>query len=176
MSNVKCRISKRETGQSLFEVIFAIAIAALIMIGVVALGSKTIRNTSFSRNQAIATNYNQESIEWLRGERDAGWDFFISQTALSNSWCLKELSWTGSTDSSACGVNGYVSGSNLFIRQVNFECFRSNFPPPTPLVAQPRNCGDFDVDTARATITTSWTDSQGDHKAESVTSFTDWRK
>ena len=44
-----------QSGQSLFEVVFAIAVVAIIISGVVALSATTVRNSSFSRNNALAT-------------------------------------------------------------------------------------------------------------------------
>ena len=60
-------------GQSLFEVVFAVAIAAMILVGIVSLATTSTRNSIFSRNNSQATKYAQEVVEWLREERDKDW-------------------------------------------------------------------------------------------------------
>ncbi len=71
---------KMSKGQSLFEVVLALGLAALIMVALVSLVSSSIRNTTFARKKTVATRHAQEATEWLRGQRDEGWDAFISNT------------------------------------------------------------------------------------------------
>jgi len=64
-------------GQSLFEVMFAVGIAALVMIAIVSLSTRSVKNSDFSKNNALATKYAQEGIEIVRQRRDSmGWDGF----------------------------------------------------------------------------------------------------
>jgi hypothetical protein len=146
--------------QSLFEVIFAIAIAALVMTAVVVLSTDSVRNSSFSRNQTHATRHAQEATEWLREERDSSWINFANRTGnpcvSSGSWgvsceipgvvfCLGNLNW-----SSGCNISG-----SIFDRQVNLDLIELN--------------------NVEADIVVSWTDGQGTHEVRSITRFTNWR-
>ncbi|MCH7641076.1 hypothetical protein IID22_02695 [Patescibacteria group bacterium] len=160
-------------GQSLFEVLFAIAISALILVGVVTVVADSIRNASFARNQALATRYVQEVSEWLRAERDAEWATFVGQATTSTDWCLSDLSWTSPSSNIACGASDFI-GSTIFIRDVTFECFEPNSSPPPEFLSV--FCSDPDVNIIRTTIAVSWTDTQGLHEARSVARYTDWRR
>ena len=143
-------------GQSLFEVIFAIAIAALILVGVVSIAASSVRNASFARNQALATRHVQETSEWLRAERDADWTAFsLRASAGGTDWCLRALSWTSPSYSSACSASDFI-GSTIFIREAKLDLTTS--------------------DIVEATITVEWTDTQGLHEARSVARYTNWRR
>ena len=70
---------KSQSGQSLFELVVAIAISALIIVAMVSLAVNSIQNSNFAKNKALASSYAQEAMEWLRGQRDSGVDAFISK-------------------------------------------------------------------------------------------------
>jgi len=143
-----------QSGQSLFEVVVALAISALIIVTLVSLVSNSIQNATFSKNKALATSYAQEATEWLRGQRDTDVNTFEAN-ALTPTWCLQDLSWrnTGSCDT------GEEIASTPFTREVNFT-----------------------VDTVsgktvvEADIYVFWTDSLGLHQVVSATNFSDWRQ
>jgi len=147
-------MTKEERGQSLFEVVLALAIAALIIIAIVALATISIRNANFSRNQSLATRYAQEAIEWLRGQRDEDWDAFATR-ALTPLWCLKSLSWTGVTTIGECGSSDFISDT-IFKREVSFTI--------------------FDASSIDTEVKVYWEDAQGLHETKTVTTFTDWRE
>jgi Tfp pilus assembly protein PilV len=146
-------MTKEEKGQSLFEVVLALAIAALIIIAIVALATISIRNANFSRNQSLATRHAQESIEWLRGQRDEDWDTFAVR-ALTPLWCLKSLSWT-SAIIGECGSSGFISDT-IFKREVSFLI--------------------LDASSIDTEVKISWQDTQGLHETKTITTFTDWRE
>jgi Tfp pilus assembly protein PilV len=152
--------SRSEAGQSLFEIVLALAIATLIVVALVGLTSSVIRNTTFSKNKTLATRHAQEATEWLRGERDADFDaFFVWAT--TPLWCLKSLSWTEATVGSCTA--GAEIGDTIFKREVAFV-------QSTVLVdGLPKNVVETDVKVY-------WTDAQGIHEVRSVTNFTDWRE
>jgi type II secretory pathway pseudopilin PulG len=140
-------------GQSLFEVVVAVGVFALVIAAIVGLSTSSIRNTTFSRNNALATRYSQEAVEWLRTERDTDWVAFHDRIAASP-YCLSDLSWvnTGGCDSlNELDAVAYT----IFFREVDLS-----EDTPTSITA---------------TVTTSWTDSQGTHQVETSTVFTDWR-
>ena len=145
----------REKGQSLFEVIIALAVSALIIVALVSLVSNAVRNATFSKNKTAAATYTQEATEWLRGQRDSDIDTFFTNAA-SPLWCLKDLSWSkiGACD----GDTDFISGTP-FIREVSFS---KTLEGGKTLV--------------EAGVAVSWTDSQGIHEVTSATNFSDWRQ
>lgn len=144
-----------KSGQSLFEVVIALGVSALIIIALVSLVSSSIRNATFSRNNSLATAYAQEATEWLRGERDNDIVTFMTK-AETPTWCMKSLSLT---QSGSCFENDFIS-QTLFKREVAFECLIAG--TPCALV--------------QANVRVFWEDSQGVHAVTSSTSFSDWRQ
>lgn len=144
---------KDEKGQSLFEVVLALAVAALIIVAIITLATISIRNASFSRNQSLATRYAQEAIEWLRGQRDEDWDAFAAR-ALTPLWCLKSLSWTD-TVIGGCGSSDFISDT-IFKREISFTFLNAS-----------------NIDTG---VKVFWEDAQGLHETKTVTTFSDWRE
>lgn len=147
---------KFSKGQSLFEVVVALAISTLVIIAVVALASNSIRNTTFSKDKTLAANYAQEATEWLRNQRDTNIDLFITSSGTTQ-WCISSLSFS---IQGKCPVGNTISGTN-FYREVSF--------PPQP----PRPDGKIVIE---ADVKVYWTDSQGDHEVVSATNYTDWRQ
>ena len=68
---------KKDGGQSLIEMVVAIAVVVIVILALVAITTTSIRNAAFSRNQALATKYAQEGIERVRAYRDQNtWQTF----------------------------------------------------------------------------------------------------
>lgn len=161
MSNVNrkvgysCQMSNR--GQSLFEVVLAVTIVAVIIVGMVILATASIRNSSFARNKTLSTRYSQEAVEWLRGERDGNWTAFAARASLSPglTWCLSGLSWPATAGS--CPADSFIGGT-IFKREVNLS-----FDDPTNL------------NRTLASIRVYWDDAQGLHEVKAVTNFTNWK-
>lgn len=59
-----------ERGQSLVEVVAALAVVGIVLLGLMALAVYSLRNINFARNQALATQYAQERMETIRQSRD----------------------------------------------------------------------------------------------------------
>jgi hypothetical protein len=148
---------KSQSGQSLFEIVLALAITTLIIVAIVALTATSIRNTTFSKNKTLASRYSQEATEWLRGERDTDFDAFKTRALNSTLYCLPSLSWSPEIIG-ACG-SGQEIANTPFRREISFS---------TTSVA----CGDL----IEAGVKVYWTDSQGIHEVRSVTCFSDWRE
>ena len=83
---------KFKAGQSFFEVVFAIGITALILVAVVSLATKSLANSDFSKNNALALRHVQEASEWVRQQRDLDWTNLTSRTP-GSSIALGVLSW-----------------------------------------------------------------------------------
>jgi len=144
----------KSKGQSLFEVVIALAISAIIISALVSLVSSSIRNANYAKNNTLAARHAQDATEWLRKERDDDIDNFMTRV-LSPTWCLSSLSWS---QSAPCG-DSEVIPDTIFRREVAFTVGLSS--------------GKTVVD---ADITVFWEDAQGAHEVKSATSFTDWRQ
>lgn len=154
---------KTNSGQSLFEVVIALAVISVVMVGLINVTTISIRNTSFSRNNTLATRYAQEAMEWLRGQRDASWNTFVG-FGTTATYCLDTLSWG---NPNACGATELISGTS-FTRSVALTCFRNS---GTVAVA----CNNVAADTLQATVSVVWTDAQGSHTVSTPIQFTNWR-
>lgn len=61
-------------GQMLLEVVLALAMVTIVMVALVQLSTRSIKNSDFSRSQAEATSYASEAMEWIRSDRNIkGW-------------------------------------------------------------------------------------------------------
>jgi type II secretory pathway pseudopilin PulG len=148
-------------GQSLFEVIFALAIAAVVLVALVALSATSIRNSTYSKNSVQATQLAQETTEWLRGERDRDWVTFAARSSAGGTlWCFpnQPLAWPGSS-SVTCTT---TVSNTIFTRSVT--------------LVQRDIDGNSVIDTIDAAVTISWVDSQGQHDSRNNARFTDWRR
>ncbi|HLC83619.1 MAG TPA: hypothetical protein VJI69_07300 [Bacteroidia bacterium] len=136
------------SGQSLFEVIIALGITALVLVGVISLSTVSVRNSGFARNDAVATKYAQEGLEWLREQRDENWDNLLSR-ASGNKLCIKKepVDW---------GSGGFCNIQEPFQRAVTLQKIGAS------------------NDQIRAIVEVQWNDSQGTHTVKSATIFTRW--
>ncbi len=141
---------KNLKGQSFFEVVLALALVAIILIALVTLATVSVRTATFSRNKNLATRLSQEAIEWLRGQRDAGWSNFILKATTAN-WCLVNLNWN---QPGSCNSNNVVQD--------------------TPIVRQ-ATLSIIDSTTVQADVKASWSDGQGSHQITTSTYFTSWK-
>ncbi len=61
-------------GQMLLEVVLALAIVTVVMVALVQLSTRSVKNSDYSRSQAEATSYASEAMEWIRSDRNTkGW-------------------------------------------------------------------------------------------------------
>lgn len=70
------KISK--TGQSLIEVLAALAVVILVILALMAIITTSIRNSTFAKNQSLASRYARESIEGARKLRDGNKEEFFA--------------------------------------------------------------------------------------------------
>lgn len=144
----------RESGQSLFEVVIALGVISIILVSLVTLASLSIRNTTFSQAKTRSTRISQETIEWLRGERDAGWSAFAVRGA-TPVWCMPALSWAEAVPGACPAGSAYNISGTPFKREVSF--------------------GRIDAGNLQTTVLVYWSDSQGAHETRTTTNFTNWR-
>ncbi len=68
---------RNQSGQSLLEVVAALAAALLVILGLVRVTIVSMRNSQMAKNQALATQYAQEAMEKIRAYRDQNsWEIF----------------------------------------------------------------------------------------------------
>lgn len=143
-------ILKFDKGQSLFEVVVAVSISALIITAIVAVVSNSIQGSSYSRDKTLAANYIQQTMEWLKQERGTDADNLESKilavtetTGLS--YCLTtNSSWPDPTPS--CHD---VITDTKFTRILEFNSYQNSI--------------------AHLRVTVSWQDSKGLHEVSSST-------
>jgi type II secretory pathway pseudopilin PulG len=154
-------MKKLNKGQSLFELVVAIGISALVIVVLVSLVSSALQNAAFAKNQTLSVRYAQEASEWLRGQRDTDTNAFVTNVSAypyETARCFNSLNWTSV---GPCGVNDKIS--DLFTRQISFNS--------TSVVIDGETKNIIEAD-----ITVSWTDSKGIHQVTNSTNLSDWRQ
>lgn len=137
-------------GQTLVELLTALAIAVIVIVAIIALSTKALSNINFSRNQSDANHYANELSEWMRSERDTSWSSFSSRTGTR---CFRTLSWGGGGN---CSSGDVISGTQL-------------------LRSATLTLGGAQNDEMTISITVSWTDNQGTHSTNLNTKLTKWK-
>lgn len=142
---------KKEKGQSLFELVVALAVTVLIVTGIVKIVTLSVANSTFAKNQSAATRFGQEAFEWLRGEKDKDWDAFLNRSGVS--WCLPSLTaWP--SQPGPCASDNKVAGTP-FTREAGLSTLEA---------------GKIQV-----LVQVSWMDSKGEHSSRIESFFTNWR-
>ncbi len=122
-------------GDTLIEVLIALAIASVVISGITVLGTTSLSNARFVASQDQATKYAQEGIEIVRQIRNSGYVNFANYNGV---YCLGQ----GATSLGAAGAScTTVNIDNAYIRSVQ--------------IAQNDGCG---VNLAHAIVAVSWTD------------------
>jgi Tfp pilus assembly protein PilV len=145
-------IKKYEKGQSLFEIVLALGLITLILTAVVALASLSIKNSSFSHLQTIATRYSESAMESLREEKEKDWTSFYNNALSSPNWCFNGSSW-GDATPGACPDSDFITDTN-FMREVSFT------------IIEPRE--------VEVMINVNWQDSSGYHEVSTTSDLTDY--
>lgn len=156
-------------GQSLIEVLISLTIATAVLSAITVAVVYSLRNTQFSKNQNLATQYASEGVEVVRQIRD-------NESTLSNyngGYCLPQDSTK--LDGALvppCGQNvgpkDIGSTNYIYSREVTIEPAST---PPDP----PTECGD----NYKVTVKVSWWDNAcGDtsnfcHKTQLISCLSD---
>lgn len=138
-------------GISLLEIVITIGLVGVVLISLVTLSTKSVINSSLSREKNEATRYTQETIEWLRSEKDKGWTSFDTNVQANTRWCMEDNSWTSP---GTCTSEQTISGTN-FTRSVEFNR--------------------VDANTIEVTVITRWQSSGNLNQSRSATILTRWR-
>lgn len=66
----------------LVEVVLAIAVAAVVLVAMAVLSTRSLTTSNFSRSKSQADAYVQEGMEWIRNQRRSlGWTAFYADPA-----------------------------------------------------------------------------------------------
>jgi len=79
--------SKTKSGFTLLEVLIVIGILSVFLLSAITISIVSVRNLKSSENKILGTRYAEGLIEWIRGEKDADWDIFISKVGV---WCFNQ--------------------------------------------------------------------------------------
>lgn len=149
MQNFKLRTSR---GQTLIELLAALAIAVVVIVAIIALSTKALSNINFARTQSEANRYANELMEWLRSQRDESWSTFASKTGAR---CFPSSPISSWPLSGVCSSGNVISGTQL-LRSAVLTL-------------------DAGTNTMTVAITVSWIDDKGTHSTNLNTKLTQWR-
>jgi len=145
-------------GQSLFEILMALGIVVLALVGLVKVATLSAGNVGGAKNQNQATRYSEAAIEWLRGQADANWnDFTTKAKACAGSgcvYCLNDLAWPQQSGSCTDNITG-----TYFKREATLT-----------LIIDPVTATKVSV-----TVQTYWNDASGQHQVRLDTILAGWR-
>lgn len=162
-----------QKGQSLFEVVVAIGVVALLLTGLASAVTRSVSNTTFAKNQSIANRYSQQAVEWMRTERDTSWDQLANGVGSSQPvsvapiYCINTLVLSSANDT-ACTTN---ITNEIFKREVSFSCYECT----SSGCANPITCNLNRVNNIRAVVATYWTDGSGTHSVKNAAEYSEWR-
>ena len=144
MKNNNHNKSNRMLGQGLFELVVAMGIGVLVMTSLVKLITVSIKNTTFAKNQSLATRYAQEGIEWIRGQRDVSWSTLLTYSSddANPTWCINTLDWN---THSVCSS---TISSTIFSRKLTLD-----------------KTSNSNVDLIEATVVVDWPDGNITHNS-----------
>ncbi len=112
---------KLEKGQSLIEVLIALAAATAIVAAIAVTVITSLRNVDYTKNQNLATQYSREGIEVTRQLAKNGWDNFLTYDGY---YCLSQNS-TNLTPKVGINCGQNVGDANptkrIFFREIDIS-------------------------------------------------------
>jgi Tfp pilus assembly protein PilV len=147
-----------QKGQTLFELIIAIAIGVVIITGIVILTTLSVGNSTLSKNDASGLRYAQEGIEWIRAERDKSWATTVSKSSsTTQNYCISTLSWsTSGTCTTAQTISGTIYTRTLSLTSHDYD-------------------GDSLTETIDAIVLIRWSEGGKQHTSQLATQLTSWK-
>ena len=143
--------ARNQAGQSLVEILIAMAVITVVLVTLVAAVVMAIRGVRFSKEKIRANFLAAEGLEWVRNQRGSlGWvDFALYATAAGARYCLKDLTLG---QIGACGDNDLVS--IIFTRELVLSTVGTSG--------------------VKAIVTVSWNDGVQAFNSEIQTTFRQW--
>lgn len=165
-----------EKGQSLIEVIVAIAVGTLVVAALTFATIFSLRNANFSKTSAQATKLAQEGIERVRASRDRRAQILGFQLgsppAEVNSWDDLDL-WSNQISANCipnCYFNISPAGALQYIGAgVSVPSSAESIAPNFKRVVVLSDEASFYRNEKKATVIVSWTDFSGPHESKLTT-------
>lgn len=150
-------------GSTLIEVLISIAVVVLVLITVVSSGILVTKNRRFSTDQALATKYSQEGLEWAKAMRNTmGWQTFYDTVSAKGgptvTFCMPTLPATttafAETNPGVCLATNVITGTP-YLRSVTFVLVSSS-----------------EINIASYV---DWTDNAQDHQTQTIAVLKEWQ-
>ncbi len=156
---------RSDRGQSLMELVVVIAVIIIVVSALTFATIASLRNASFSQNQAQATKLAQEGVEKLRSLRDrdtSGTGIWSTSTS-----CSSSVPATCPTTLSSCPAGGcyfFFNSSNVLTNgtPVNSEAISPGFKRQFFIE-------DPSADQKKVTALVTWIDISGPHESRLTT-------
>lgn len=104
-----------QRGQSLIEVLIALAAAVAIVAAIAVAVITSLSNVEFTKNQNLATQYSREGIEIVRQMAKDNWTSFSNLNSVN--YCLAQ----GSTTLTVMNAGGCGKNVSIFVRQITIN-------------------------------------------------------
>lgn len=111
------RIQNQEKGQSLIEVLIALAASVAVVSAIAVTVITSLNNADFTKNQNLATGYSREGMDIVKQLAKSNWSSFLANYNSTN-YCLAQGSTTLTL---MTGVNCQKNIANLFDRRIIIE-------------------------------------------------------
>lgn len=83
------KLFKESSGQSLLEVVVALGVIMIVLVGLVRAGVVGVKNSTSSQAETLSARYGTEAIEWLKSEQATlGWSVFKTSFTDGATYCL----------------------------------------------------------------------------------------
>ena len=171
MSNITRQQATRacqncKKGQTLFEMVIALAVVVLVITGIVKAVTTAIKNSTFARNKSEATRYGQEALEWVKTERDKkSWSNFtanVGNLTTSSGVCMPTLVFPTSSSSCDTSLDSNKIQNAIFFREIKV------------LDEGTSSCTSSDT-SCNITVEVFWLDGETTHTSTLETRMTNWR-
>lgn len=161
----------KETGQTLIEILIAITITTLVLVTIIAGLVLVTKNRRFSTLNVVATKLNQESLEWLRNQRDIyGWQtFYTLIQANLPVYCLSSQNFTLQSIcnlSANCASSPPSCGNNALL---------NNVQQATRTVTVTTTTGADGIPEVQGVATITWNDGNQTHTSEARLNLRQWQ-
>ncbi len=148
-------------GQSLIEVTFATAMVSLVLVAILSSVIQSVGNSRVALEQTQATSYAQESLEWVRNQRDVvGWGVFSSALEARGStveYCVPTLPSTFAdliVSSPGECTDEEVIADTQFLRELTLERVSDTEVVVVSTVTRPGSSGE--ITTSLETVLADW--------------------
>jgi len=113
---------KFSKGQVLIELLLAVVLSSVALIGMAQIATKSLGNIGSSKNRSDANQYAVQAVEWIRNNKNQmGWTAFVALnvTKCANDDLTTALIINGLPDG-ACGLNSTIAGT-IYKRDLVFS-------------------------------------------------------